>query len=43
MSFGGAKKTNSQDKLIKNILEDTKEVAELINQFVEAQNLVKIE
>lgn len=43
MSFGGAKKTNSQDKLIKNILEDTKEVAELINQFVEAQNVVKKE
>ncbi len=43
MSFGGAKKTNSQDKLIKSILEDTKEVAELINQFVEAQNVVKKE
>ena len=41
MSFGGAKKTNSQDKLIENILEDTKEVAQLINQFVEEQNVVK--
>ncbi len=41
MNFGGAKKADSQDKLIKSILQDTKEVVELINQFVESQNVVK--
>lgn len=33
----------SHDKLIKNILQDTKEVAELINQFVEPREEVKKE
>ena len=36
-------KRYSHDKLIKNILQDTKEVAELINQFVEPREEVKKE
>lgn len=38
-----AEKKYSHDKLIKNILQDTKEVAELINQFVEPREEVKKE
>ena len=36
-------KRYSHDKLIKNILQDTKEVAELINQFVEPREEIKKE
>lgn len=38
-----AEKKYSHDKLIKNILQDTKEVAELINQFLEPREEVKKE
>lgn len=39
----GTENKYSHDKLIKNILQDTKEVAELINQFVEPREEVKQE